>query len=174
MPVTYLICFIAGILLGVRLLFFGAERRRLRAGAFPLRRSEPAIVALLMMFGLAGYALTRSGRLGAGYTVLAALVVAGAFALIVTRVAIATARITPEVDPEDPRFSLQGCVAVVTVTIAAGSLGEIRFDDRGSGRTLQARNIGDGDIAAGDEVCIERVEDGVAMVERWSLVEERL
>ena len=67
-PMTFLFlaAFIAGLLLGVRVMFFGAERRRLRpADAMPLRRSEPAIVGFLLMFGVAGYLLTRHGTMSA-------------------------------------------------------------------------------------------------------------
>jgi len=51
MTFLFLTAFIAGLLLGVRVMFFGAERRQLRpADAMPLRRSEPAIVGFLLMF----------------------------------------------------------------------------------------------------------------------------
>jgi membrane protein implicated in regulation of membrane protease activity len=172
--IVFLLCFVAGILLGVRLLFFGAERRRLKAGAIPLRRSEPAVVAFLTMFGLAGYLLDRSGHFTSARTATYALLLAAVWAFIVTRLAIATARIVPEVDPDDPRFALQGCVAVVTKEIPADQEGEIRFESESTSQSLRARNIGEGGISAGDEVCIERVDDGIAFVERWSLVEKRL
>ena len=61
----YLAAFLSGLLLTVRLMFFGAERRRLRPNVTPLRRSEPAAVAFLVMFGVSGYLLTRHGPLGA-------------------------------------------------------------------------------------------------------------
>jgi len=62
MTFLFLAAFIAGLLLGVRVMFFGAERRQLRpTDAMPLRRSEPAIVGFLLMFGVAGYLLTRHG-----------------------------------------------------------------------------------------------------------------
>lgn len=174
MSVVFLLCFLAGILLGVRLLFFGAERRRVRSGAMPLRRSEPALVAFLSMFGLAGYLFVRYSELSTARIVVSATVLAAAWAFLITRIAIATARIVPEVNPDDPRFALQGHVAVVSRDIPADAEGEIRVQHGSVTQTLRARNIGDGGIATGDEVCIERVDDGVAFVERWSLVEERL
>jgi hypothetical protein len=52
MTYLFLASFIAGLLLGVRVMFFGAERRqRIRPTRLPLRRSEPAIVGFLLMFG---------------------------------------------------------------------------------------------------------------------------
>jgi len=174
MSIFFLLCFLTGILLGVRLLFFGAERRRPVAGAIPLRRSEPAIVAFLTMLGLAGYLFVRYSGLTTGRVLAYAVTLAAIWAFVVTRIAIATAKIVPELNPDDPRFVLQGCVAVVTRGIEPGAEGEILIPAGESHRSIRARNIGDGGIPAGDEVCIERVEDGVAFVERWALVERRL
>jgi membrane protein implicated in regulation of membrane protease activity len=171
----FLACFIGGLLLTVRLMFFGAERRRRRRpDGMPLRRSEPAIVAFLLMFGIAGYLGTRNGSLAVSANLAVAAVLGIVFAAIVTRLAIVTARIQPEHDPDDPRFLLQGRVGLVTVAIPANGEGMIRYDDGSTPVTVRALDITRGAIAAGEEVCIERVEDGVAHVERWALVEERL
>jgi hypothetical protein len=175
MPYLLLAAFIAGLLLAVRIMFFGAERRRSRAvDDIPLRRSEPAIAAFLIMFGVAGYLLTRRGTLSApaGFTV--AVVLGVVWATFVTRVAIATARVTPEHDPDDPRYVLQGHVAMVTAAIPADGEGTIAFDDAVQQTMLRARMIDGSAVENGVEVCIERVEDGIAFVELWSLVEARL
>jgi membrane protein implicated in regulation of membrane protease activity len=170
----YLACLLAGLLLAVRLMFFGAERLRPVPGALPLRRSEPAFVMFLAVFGLAGYLLSRYGSLdGMGIVSLA-----GAFgvvcAAIATRLAIAAARIVPEHDPEDPRYALQGRVGVVMDDIPTGGVGVIRYEDAGSQHSIRARDIGNAPIRAGQEVCIERIDEGVAYVELWALVEQRL
>jgi hypothetical protein len=171
----FLIALIAGLLLGVRIMFFGAERRRARADAMPLRRSEPAAAAFLAMFGLAGYLLTRRGTLSEGVGIGVAALLGVVWAVVITRIAIATARVQPEHDPEDPRYVLQGHVGTVTVAITSGGEGEITYDG-GSGvrQTARARAIDESAIGEGEEVCIERVEDGVAFVELWALVEQRL
>lgn len=174
MPYLYLIAFIAGLLLAVRLMFFGAERRRSRPGITPLRRSEPAAVGFLVMFGVAGYLLSRSGTLSAGRSAAAAIVLGGVWAAIVARVAIVMARVTPEHDPEDPRFRLQGHVAVVSSPIPAGGAGEIAWVDASGPQTAAARSIDGEAIDAGLEVCIERIDADVAQVELWSVVESRL
>lgn len=175
MSVVYLIAFVAGLLLAVRIMFFGAERRQVRAAdAMPLRRSEPAVSAFLVMFGVAGYLLSRPGRLplvaGAG----AALVLGGLWAALVTRLAIATARVQPEHDPDDPRYVLQGHVAMVIATIPVDGEGTIAYGDLEARHSLRARSIDGQAIEEGTEVCIERVDDGVAFVELWTLVEARL
>lgn len=175
MSALYLVGFCLGLLLGVRIMFFGAERRRgPRADAMPLRRSEPAAAAFLVMFGVAGYLLTRPGRMSPVAGLLAALVLGVLWALVVTRLAIATARVQPEHDPDDPRYVLQGRVATVTQAIPAEGEGAIVYGELADRRSLRARSIDSDGIDEGVEVCIERVEDGVAFVERWALVEARL
>ena len=175
MPTLFLISFIGGLLLAVRLMFFGAERRRQRPlDAFPLRRSEPAIVTFLLMFGVAGYLAIRHGGFAIGMVVVIAVVAGIVFAALIAWLAVATARIQLEHDPEDPRFVLQGRIGVVAAAIPAGGEGMIRYEDVRAFVSARARDIHHSAIATGEEVCIERVEDGVAYVERWSLVEERL
>jgi membrane protein implicated in regulation of membrane protease activity len=171
----YLVSFIGGLLLAVRLMFFGAERRRLRRiDAFPLRRSEPLIVVFLLIFGITGYLVDRHGSVAPLVGLLIAAVVGVVLATIATGLAIAAARIQPEHDPEDPRFVLQGRVGIVTTAIPVDGEGMIRYEDSGAFITTRARDITNGAIAAGEEVCIERLEENVAYVERWALVEERL
>lgn len=174
MRYLYLVAFIAGLLLAVRLMFFGAERRRQRPGVLPLRRSEPAGVAFLLMFGVAGYLVLHHTTLSPAAGALLAALLGVAWAALVARVAILMARVTPEHDPDDPRYVLQGHVGVVTEAIPAGGTGTITFEDGSGERRVAARSIDGSAIDAGLEVCIERIDDGVAWVELWSLVEARL
>lgn len=175
MSYGFLVSFVSGVLFGVRLLLFGAERRRIvTPGSLPLRRSEPAIVAFLVMFGLVGYVQARVGSMSQLRGMMIAVIVAGVSAAVVTRLAITAARLQPQHDPDDPRYRLQGRVGVVVMAIPAGSEGIIQFEDAGLLMTARARDIGDGVIKEREEVCIDRLEDGVAYVERWVLVERRL
>ena len=175
MAYLFLAAFIAGLLLAVRVMFFGAERRRLGpTDAMPLRRSEPAVIAFLVMFGVAGYLLTRRGTMSAAAGTGVALVLGIVWAVLVTRLAVATARLRPEHDPDDPRYALQGHVAFVTSAIPSEGEGAITFTEGGSERTVRARAIDASAIAAGEEVCIERLDEEVAYVELWAIVEERL
>ena len=175
MSFLFLAALIAGLLLGVRLMFFGAERHRWRARTdLPLRRSEPALVAFLVMFGISGYLLTRHRAMSTGAGTATALLLGVAWAGVVTRVAIATARVQPEHDPEDPRYVLQGHVALVTSAIPEGGEGAIALEEGGASRSLRARTIDESGVAAGQEVCIERVDGEVAYVEPWAIVEARL
>jgi hypothetical protein len=123
---------------------------------------------------VAGYLLTRRGTVtpaaGAGIAALLGLV----WALIVTRIAVATARMRPEHDPDDPRYVLQGHVALVSAAIPADGEGAITMAEGTASRRVRARTIDGSAIGEGEEVCIERIEDEVAFVELWATVEQRL
>jgi hypothetical protein len=140
----------------------------------PLRRSEPAVIGFLLMFGVAGYLLTRNGTLSVAAGTGVAALLGLAWGALVTRLAVATARMQPEHDPEDPRYVLQGHVAIVAEAIPADGEGAITLSEGGVQRTVRARTIDGSAIAAGEEVCIERLDDGVAFVELWAIVEQRL
>src|SRR5258705_2926755 len=150
MTFLFLFAFIAGLLLGVRVMFFGAERRRLRpADAMRLRRSEPAVVGVLLMFGIAGYLLTRHGTVSGAVGVAIATLLGLVWAVLVTRVAVATARVQPEHDPDDPRYVLQGHVALVSTPIPSDGEGQITFAGAGACRTIPALTIDRTPIAQG-------------------------
>ena len=171
----FLATFIGGLLLAVRLMFYGAERnRRPSPETLPLRRWEPAIVSFLVVFGVTGYLFTHGGRLSTSSGLVAAVIIGAICAAIVTRLAVAAARFQPEHDPEDPRFLLQGRVGVVTQLIPAGGEGMISYQDLAVSPSMRARDIEGEAIAVGVEICIDHLDDGVAYVERWARVEERL
>lgn len=174
MRALFLVSFIAGLLLAVRLMFFGAERRRVSGRGTPLRRSEPAGVSLLLAFGVAGYLLHAHTSLPRSGVVMGAAVIAAAVAGVVVRLAILTAQLQPAHDPDDPRFVHQGVVAVVTARIPEGGEGAIALPGQGHAHPLRARSVDARAMELGQEVCIERVEDDVALVELWSNVEQRL
>ena len=174
MNYVFLAAFGVGLLLGVRIMFFGAERTRHPDGALPLRRWEPAIVGFLIASGIAGYVFQSRAVYGRLAGSVGAILIGLVAAVLVMRIAIATARIRPEHDPDDPRYVLQGRVALVTRAIPANGTGEICFEEAAGTRNVPARDIASSAVAVGEEVCIERVESGVAFVERWELVERRL
>jgi hypothetical protein len=62
----------------------------------------------------------------------------------------------------------------VSAPIPADGEGTITFSDAGTQRTVRARTIDGSAIAGGEEVCIERLEDDLAFVELWAIVEQRL
>jgi hypothetical protein len=94
MPLIFLGASIAGLLLAVRIMFFGAERRhRAHGDGGPLRWAEPAITNFLIMCGIAGYLLTRHHAVDSLAALGIALVLGALWAAIASRFAIAVARI---------------------------------------------------------------------------------
>lgn len=69
---------------------------------------------------------------------------------------------------------IYGQIATVTRTITAENPGEITYTAFDTTRIIEARSADDSIIPEGTEVVIEDVEDGIARVELWSVVEQRL
>ena len=66
MKVVFLISFVGGLLLAVRIMMQGVERpRELNpAGERSFRLSPPIVVAFALVFGLSGYLLVRRAATG--------------------------------------------------------------------------------------------------------------
>jgi membrane protein implicated in regulation of membrane protease activity len=181
MSAVFIVSLLAGLLLGVYAMFNGLERRR--PGASDLiaptppdqvsaRLNLPAIAGFLTVFGAVGYPLSR--ELG---DLLRLLIAAGAGALgaatallVVARWAVPSAR----EEQVDARYLLQGHLAKVTVPIQRDAPGEITYEIEGSRFTAQALTLDGSSLTSGSEVVIERIEDGIAHVEAWKEVEQRL
>lgn len=173
MTVVYLLAFIAGLLLGVRVMLFGIERRsRARASSSgEFRSTLPLVAGFAIGFGVAGYLISRfASPLGA----FIAALIAGAAGMGLFRWLVIKSATAAELDVEDERFALQGHVARVVSSIRAGSEGQISFEAAGEQRVLRARSLDDGPVGEGTEVVIERIEGDLAFVEPWVQVEQRL
>jgi hypothetical protein len=179
--------FVSGLVLGVFAMLYGTERQIAPAVAPHDRRSEhePAaepspllnlasIAAFAVGFGLAGYLLTRYTAWPWGARLTLALVAGGASyalqVLLMARWAIPGAR----ADSIDPRYLLQGTLARVTQDAPTDGTGVLVYALDGREYTLPVRALDGTALAAGVDVVIDRVEDGVAYAELWALVEQRL
>ena len=173
LPSLFLASFIIGLLLGVYFMSTGVERER-PGGDTRVALPLPAGAAFLTVYGLVGYVLMRYTELGVAVSVAIAVVAAlgaaaGAVALV-TRWAIPSA----VADPVDPRYLLQGTPATVTRAMTADRDGEVSYELDGARYATQARSFDGSSHQVGDEVVIDRIEGGVAYVEAWALVEQRL
>jgi membrane protein implicated in regulation of membrane protease activity len=179
LTVVFVAALIAGLLLAVRAMLLGVERRRTPLGAAPpttpnVRFSTPVVSAFASAFGAAGYLLTRPGRMGLVSGTAVALSIGAAAGAWAVRVVRRAAAFVPEHDPDDPRYVLQGHVATVTAPIGPAGDGEIEYVVEGAYHRTRARGL-DGSVAdRGVEVVIERIEGDVAYVEPWVEVEKRL
>lgn len=173
MTVLFVASLIIGLLLGVRVMLYGVERPREQhpEGERSFRLSPAIFVAFFVVFGISGYAARRRAEpvpLVVG--LVAGIVAAVAAARLVRR----WWQVVPEHDVDDERYVLQGQLAQVVTAIDPGGVGQIEFQVDAQHRRLSARGIGGEPLAVGTEVVIERIEDGVAYVEAWSEVEQRL
>jgi hypothetical protein len=182
MLVLYVLSLFAGFALGVRLMQAGVLREgsasegahrdgaRRRARFF-----SPVGAAVLTTFGLTGGVLTRLEVGGAGSRFVAAVLAAAAASGVAALVRWwALASSAGHGADEDPRYVVQGLPALVTRAIAAARSGEITWRHDGRTEVTPARAVDGANLAAGTEVVIERLEDGVAWVESWDQVEARL
>ena len=184
-----LFCLTAGLVLGVIAMLYGTERRRQPVSpVLPHERTsehDPAaeprpvlnlasIAAYVLGFGATGFALATRTDWPIARQVLVAAAVGGALlglqSLLIARWAIPSAR----AEILDERFLLQGTLAQVTADIPASGTGALHYTLDGREATLQARAMDRGAVARGEDVVIDRIEDGVAIVERWTDVEQRL
>lgn len=188
----FLASLISGLLLGVYSMLNGVERQPTKQRADPARASTPlfsvppappqaqlqisppTVAASAFMFGLVGYLLLRYTTFGPGVTIVLAAVAAGlglaGMLALVTRWAIPGAA----AESIDARYLLQGTPARVTRSISPSQDGEVDYAVDGVRYATTARSFDGSSLPVGAEVAIDRIEDGVAYVEDWELVEQRL
>jgi membrane protein implicated in regulation of membrane protease activity len=177
MSPLFLAALLLGLLLGVFAMLHGVERRPRKgvASATPSARLNlPTVAGFATLFGAAGYLLLRYSSLSPALVLaIAALIgaagAAGAVALVARWAVPGAAN-----DVEDPRYVLQGHLAHVTSAIQGTGRGEIAYVVDGVRQVSPAESLDGAPVPADTEVVIERIEDGVAHVERWAVVEERL
>ncbi|HMC53771.1 MAG TPA: hypothetical protein VKH19_01255 [Gemmatimonadaceae bacterium] len=176
-----IIAFVAGLLLAVRVMFFGVQRK-LGEDRVAFRKSPLALAAFLAVFGAMSYARAARAAAITGTWIGLSLVMS-ALAAFVAWWIVWHSESTPSTDPEDdPAYRFQGHVARVVEGIdsAPGKppTGRIAFEFDGKRYEFRARwTTGDWQSELGRpdcEVVIERIDDDVALVEPWVAIEERL
>lgn len=189
MTAVALVVLTAGLVMGVFAMLYGTERRVRHA--LPLKphertsahdpAAEPSplfnlasLAAFSVGFGLTGYLVTRYAEWPmAGQVVMAAVVGGAAMALqtvLFARWAIPSAR----AEHVDERYVLQGTLARITGDVPTDGVGMLRYALDGREFELPARMLDGQPAATGTDVVLDRVEQGVAYVEPWARVEQRL
>jgi hypothetical protein len=166
-----------GLLTSVYAMLNGTVRMKADPAAIqppPAAFNAPVIGAAVTTFGAVGYLLAKYSHLDAIVSAIVAVLAAAAgwagMAVLMAKWALRG----PIVDPHEELEELQGTVATVTRPIAPDAPGEILYSFRGQLLHVPARNVGGEPVEAGTEVVIEKIENGVADVELWSVVEQRL
>jgi hypothetical protein len=172
--ILFLAAFIGGLLLAVFAMLHGVEyTRRNRERAPSPFFNVPSFAAFAVAFGAVGYPLASRTEMSGLATVLIAAVsgvaATGGMVVLLARWALQGERLTAP-DAED----IQGQFALVSREITPEIQGEIAYEYSGRQVRAPARTLGTLALPAGSEVVIDRIEEGVAFVEAWAVVEQRL
>ena len=132
----------------------------------------PSYAAFGFAFGAVGYSLSRRTSLP-NWAILLIAVIAGSLAVAGMVTLLATWALRDAAVVSDDH-EIQGQLAVVTRDIESDGSGEISYEAFGKTVKVPARAISGNDLATGSEVVIDRIENGVAMVEEWAVVEQRI
>jgi len=133
----------------------------------------PAIAAFAVGFGAAGYPLESRSRLPF-WTILLIAIASGALAITGMITLLAQWALRDAGPHSTEHDEVQGQLAVVSQEIESGGAGEITYDYLGGQLRVPARALGERSMQVGAEVVIDRIENGIAFVEEWSVVEQRL
>ena len=180
MQAIFLASLLLGLLLGVFAMLHGVERPDAAGAAGPLAPEPqaslklPLMAAFATLFGLSGYLFTRYAALPTAADVLVAVGLGVLGCVGVATLVVKWAIPSAKEEVIDERYLLQGAPARVVRAIGPDAAGAIEYDSEGGRMTSDARSFDGSPIEAGTEVVIERVEQGIAYVERWALVEARL
>ncbi len=167
--IVFLALFVGGLVVGVFLMLNGPMIRS-RAFSYGDVRVLPSTISVFAAgFGAGGYlALEHLDQ-----PVAAAIGVASASALLLSsfwsRVAGRAFR-----NPVEPEEHMHGLFATVSSIIAGASAGQITFDQDGTTKRCPALSVDTREFAVGTEVVIDHLENGVAYVEDWATVKERI
>jgi hypothetical protein len=173
--IVFLAVFIGGLLLAVFAMLHGMERAgRDRSRAPSPFFNLPAIAAFAVGFGAVGYPLVSRTRLPL-WAIVVIAIAGGALAIsgMITLLAQWAFRGISAASAAEEQ-EIQGQLAIVTRDIAASAPGEISYEHLGREIRIAARAMSAKALSVGADVVIDRIEDGVAFVEEWAVVEQRL
>jgi hypothetical protein len=173
--IFFLTAFIGGLLLAVFAMLHGVEyARRNRSRAPSAFFNLPAMAAFAVGFGAAGYPLVSRTQLPS-WAILLIAVGSGALAIsgMITLLARWALRgMTGGLPAEGEE--IQGQLAIVTRDITTATAGEISYEHLGRQLRIPAHALSGKPLPAGSDVVIDRIENDVAFVEEWAVVEQRL
>src|SRR3981081_4643445 len=172
--VVFLASLIGGLLLAVFAMLHGVEHaRRNRSKAPSPFFNLPAMAGSAVGFGATGYPLVSRTRLPP-WAILLIAIGGGALAISGMITLLARWALRDAGPPSATNDEIQGQLAVVSQKIASGGAGEIAYEYMGRQLRTPARGLGEQVLPVGTEVVIDRIENGGALVEEWSVVEQRL
>jgi hypothetical protein len=171
----FIAAFTAGLVLAVFAMLHGVEYTRPNRSRAPSPFFNlPTLAAFAVAFGAVGYPVaSRSSLPGWGVVLIAAASGALAISAMIAILASWALRGVAAGSAAD-EHEIQGQLAIVTQDIAAATPGEIRYELLGREIKVRAKTLSAKPLAAGAEVVIDRIENGIAFVEEWAVVEQRI
>lgn len=171
----FLAIFLGGLTLAVHSMLHGVDRwSRKRSSRTSPVFNPPTVAALAIGFGACGYLLITRTGLGLFATLIIS-VVTGMVVFSGMTVFMAKWALLPSPGmPVNVEEEINGQVASVTHPIGLNEPGEITWFAWDKRHVIPALTIDGSEVAAGTEVVIDVVEEGIARVELWSVVEQRL
>ncbi|HEX7123635.1 MAG TPA: hypothetical protein VF178_14765 [Gemmatimonadaceae bacterium] len=183
---SFAFAFLLGIAGAVYVIIRGVERPRRRGSAVQVddfgremgvgfvSLRAPTIAACLMAAGLVGYPLARFTTM----PIVALVAVAAGAAVLAGPVAARLVRRwaykAATQDATDPRYLLQGHIAMVVRDATEHEPAQVEYTANGRRVIAPAKGIDTDHLVPGTEVVIDRLEDGVVYVEPWGRVEQRI
>jgi len=173
--IAFLTTFIGGLALAVHSMLHGVEQWRRKRSDRPSAVFNPPTVATLAVgIGATGYLLTSRTQLGMLAVLVISFVVGGAALTGMIVLMAKWALRNQGQSATSPDEEINGQVATVVRTITADAPGEIEYFAWNKHHVLPAASIDSSIVPEGTEVVIDSVENGIARVELWSVVELRL
>ena len=174
LSIVFLVAFIASLVLAVIAMLHGVEHTRPKSTRAPSPFFNlPSYAAFGFGCGLVGYLLaTRTDF--SSWAVLLIAVIAGALAVSGMVTLLATWALRGAAAGSTDDHEITGQLAVVTRDIQSNGSGEISYEVSGKRVRIPAAAISAKRLPVGAEVVIDRIENGVAMVEEWAVVEQRI
>ena len=171
---VYLLVFLCGLALAVHVMLHGVERWRRRRSTRPSAvLNPPTVAAFAIGIGASGYLFSSRSELSPLAVFAISLLIGGA-ALTGMIVLMAKWALRSPSSLHSEEDDVNGQVATVTRTITSEEPGEITWYAWDRKHVLPASSLSQEEVPAGTEVVIDVVEDGVARVELWAVVERRL
>ena len=174
LAIVSLVAFIASLVLAVIAMLHGVEYTRPKTTRAPSPFFNlPSYAAFGFGFGVVGYLLATRTRL-VGWAAVLIAIIAGALAVSGMITLLATWALRGSKASVSDEHEIQGQLAVVTRDIQSNESGEITYEAFGKRVKIPALAISSKQLRVGSEVVIDRIENGVAMVEEWAVVEQRI
>ncbi|HEV2715858.1 MAG TPA: hypothetical protein VGU64_11390 [Terriglobales bacterium] len=174
LPIMFVIAFTAGLVLAVIAMLHGVEYTRPNRSRAPSPFFNlPTLAAFAVAFGAVGYPVASHTNLPT-WGVLLIATASGALAISAMITLLASWALRGVAAGSADEHEIQGQLAIVTRDIDTATPGEIRYELLGREIKVPAKTLSAKPLSAGAEVVIDRIENGIAFVEEWAVVEQRI